>query len=55
MLAFSYVCVPKGIAFPSYAACLMAKIRFFLKLLGRSIVAGRGYIEFYLFANTENF
>lgn len=50
----SAMCVcQRGIAFPSYFACLMVKIRFFLKLLGKSIVVGRGYVEFYSFANTK--
>lgn len=38
----SAICVcQRGIAFPSYFACLMVKIRFLKKLLGRSIVGGR--------------
>lgn len=50
----SAMCVcQRGIAFPSYFACLMVKDRFFFKLWGRCIVVGKGHTEFYSSVDTE--
>lgn len=51
-LSAMWVC-QRGIAFPSYIACLMVKPRFFFKHWGRYIVVGREYIELFSFVSTR--